>query len=74
MNAHPASTPRTWSAAIFRVWCQKFRHRFKAPVFDPLNQSFWEFGRQFVSLLRKTGFIGQVEGIRLFRFAGQVED
>src|ERR1039457_5279909 len=44
------------------------------PIFDHVHKGFGEVVRYWFSLLRETGFMGQVECISLFRFVCQFED
>lgn len=44
------------------------------PVLDGIYEVLGEVGMQFVSLLREAGFMGQVEGLRLFVFVCEHDD
>ena len=44
------------------------RIRLELPILDHVYQGLGEVGRQFIALLSEAGSMGQVEGIRLFRF------
>ena len=75
MNAHTASTPPfiecsqspcvvpELPACVSKCQSSTMSHK-----------GFGEVGRQFIPLLREIGFMGQVEGIRLFGFVCQIED
>ena len=50
------------------------RVHLEVPIFDHVHKGFGEVGREFIALLREAGFMGQIEGVLLFRFIRQVED
>jgi hypothetical protein len=49
-------------------------YRLETPVLDHVHKGFGEVGRHFICLFREAGFMGQIEGIRLFGLVRQVED
>ena len=50
--------------SVFRARIVSFR--LELPVLDRIRKGFGEVVRQFIALLSEAGFMGQIEGIRLF--------